>query len=231
MMLDDRLFPSYVRTHAMTFDPERDGVGPRPLDVVLPAALGRAVPKRRAEFAAGRRCAREALRALAPELVTDVAIGIHREPMFPAGAVGTISHARAIAAAAVAPSTHAAGIGLDIEYWVTAAELAALDEQVLVQGEAPALEAQTGWTHARVATFVFSAKETLYKCLFPTVQTYFDFQDAEIISIAPSEQRFEVRLRVPLAGGFLAGETFVGRFAIADDHVVTALVHEVRGPR
>jgi enterobactin synthetase component D len=225
MQLDATLFPTFVRMHAITFDPERDGTG----DIAMPPALGRAVPKRRAEFAAGRRCAREALRALAPELAgIEVGIGSQREPLFPAAAVGTISHARGIAAAAVAPSAHATGIGLDIEYWV--ADSREIDEQVLVGGEAARLATQTGWAHTRVATFVFSAKESLYKSLFPSVQTYFDFQDAELVAIDPRACTFEARLRVPLAGGFRAGETFAGRFALADEYVVTALLRE-RGAR
>lgn len=221
MKLDANLFPPFVRTHAMTFDPERDGTG----DIVMPATLGRAVPKRRAEFAAGRRCAREALRALAPGLAAlEVAIGRQREPLFPPGAVGTISHARGLAAAAVAPSTHAAGIGLDIEYWDAGADALVSEDLVLVRGEAERLAVQTAWSRARVATFVFSAKESLYKTLFPRVQTYFDFQDAELVAIDPGALTFEARLRVPLAGGFRAGQTFIGRFALADEYVVTALV-------
>lgn len=228
MLLDADLFPQYVSSYAMRFDPERDGIGSRPFEMMLPASLGRAVPKRRAEFAAGRRCACEALRALAPQLATvEVAIGGQREPLFPPGAVGTISHSREIAAAAVAAASRAVGIGLDIEHW--GEEAASVTDHVLVPGELQRLLAQTGWAASRVATLAFSAKETLYKCLFPTVQVYFDFQDAEITAIDTTERRFEARLRVDLAGGLRAGETFHGRFQLAEAYVVTALIRESPG--
>lgn len=212
----------------MRFDPERDGIEPRPFEVTLPVSLGRAVPKRRAEFAAGRRCASEALRALDKKLaVAEIAIGSQREPLFPSGSVGTISHAHGIAAAAVASTSRAVGIGLDIEHWIE--DAATIADQVFVPGEWQRLLAQTGWPAARVATLAFSAKETLYKCLFTTVQTFFGFHDAEITAIDTTAGRFEARLRVALPGGLRAGEVFAGRLQIAEAYVVTALVREPRG--
>lgn len=229
MLLDASLFPRHVSSYAMRFDPERDGTGPRPFEILLPAAVVRAVPKRRAEFAAGRRCACEALRALAPDLAAvEIGVGIQREPLFPAGFVGTITHADGIAAAAVASTTRATGIGLDIERWGLVDEGIGVSDQILVRGEAERLQAQTGWSRSRVATFAFSAKEALYKCLFPTVQAYFDFQDAEVTEIDTATLRFETRLRVPLAGGLRAGDAFDGRFQLADEYVVTALIRETR---
>lgn len=222
--LDASLFPSYVSTCAVGFDSQRDGSSPRPFGIELPAALSNAVPKRRASFAAGRWCAREALRVLAPGGAYEIPIGRQREPLFPPEFVGTISHTDEIAAAAVASASRARGLGLDIEHWMDAETATSVRAQVLVHGESDRLQAQTGWSSERVTTVVFSAKEALFKCLFPTVQTYFDFQDAELTAIDPSAGRFEVCLRVPLAGGLRAGDTFDGRFQVADGYVVTTLV-------
>ncbi|MCO4206057.1 phosphopantetheinyl transferase, partial [Aeromonas taiwanensis] len=59
--------------------------------ITLPPSLQSAAPKRLGEFLAGRLAAREALR---PFDLTEhpVAIGAAREPLWPAGLEGSISH-------------------------------------------------------------------------------------------------------------------------------------------
>jgi hypothetical protein len=70
--------------------------------------MASAVPRRRAEFAAGRACARAALRRLGingwPLLV-----GSKREPLWPAGVVGSITHTDGLVAAAVSRRPHLPG--------------------------------------------------------------------------------------------------------------------------
>src|SRR5437763_335927 len=73
------------------------------------ACIARAVPKRRAEFATGRVCARQALERLG------VAVGPllphpDRSPAWPPGIVGSISHTDGYCAVAVAEATRALGI-------------------------------------------------------------------------------------------------------------------------
>ena len=45
---------------------------------------------------------------------------------------------------------------------------------------------------------VFSAKETLFKCLYAEVGRYFDFRDALVDALDAASGRFNVRLLVPL---------------------------------
>jgi enterobactin synthetase component D len=206
-----------------------DVPSPRPFGIEVPASMQHAVPKRRQEFAAGRWCVREALRRLDPALEhVEVGIGSHREPLFPDGVVGAISHGGGIASAAVAWQRDALGVGIDLEAWIAADALASVLDAVLVEGEATRLLQQTGWSLARVATLVFSAKETLYKCLFPSVRRYFDFKDAELCSIEPSTGRFTARLRVSLTDDLRDGERFEGRMQIADEGVITTMVRRPR---
>ena len=77
-------------------------------------AVDRAVPRRRAEFAAGRRCARAALARIgippAPLLR-----GEDREPLWPDGAVGSITHCAGYVAAAVAATEVMLSVGIDAE--------------------------------------------------------------------------------------------------------------------
>ncbi|MCV6604473.1 MAG: hypothetical protein OIF34_04145, partial [Porticoccaceae bacterium] len=61
------------------------------LGIALPQRVSKAVPKRQAEFLAGRHCAALALKSLGFEN-TEVQSGENRIPHWPQGAVGSISH-------------------------------------------------------------------------------------------------------------------------------------------
>ena len=85
-----------------------------PFDAAEEAAIARAVPRRRAEFATGRRLAREALArlgCLAASLPPDSA-GM---PQWPTGFVGTISHSGQLCVAVVGRAHNLLGIGIDVE--------------------------------------------------------------------------------------------------------------------
>jgi 4'-phosphopantetheinyl transferase EntD len=73
-----------------------------------------AVPRRRAEFTTGRACARRALAELgvAPAAILS---GDRREPLWPDGVVGAITHCAGFRAAAVGRATDYRSIGIDAE--------------------------------------------------------------------------------------------------------------------
>lgn len=219
------LFPPGVAHASLRFEPEADPQDLRPFGIALPDAARGAVPRRRRELAAGRYCVREALRALAPALAdTAIGIGPQREPLFPSGIVGAITHSGGIACAVVASRAQMLGVGVDIEEWVTDDAYAAMIDTVFVAGEAARVETQTGWPSTRAATLIFSAKETLYKCLFPAVQRYFDFKDAEVVTVDTSDGRFSIRLLASLADDLKSGDVFEGRFQAVERLVITTMV-------
>src|SRR3984957_6533699 len=86
-------------------------------DELLPeefACLGRVVPKRYREFATGRTCARQALGILGfPR--SPILVGPSRQPLWPPGAVGSITHCTGYCAAAVGRREDYRAIGIDAE--------------------------------------------------------------------------------------------------------------------
>jgi len=74
--------------------------------------VARAVPKRVAEFATGRACARRALAELG---VTGFAlrVGADREPLWPEGLTGSITHTSGFCGVVVAEKTAALSLGVD----------------------------------------------------------------------------------------------------------------------
>lgn len=143
--------------------------------------IARAVDKRRQEFAAGRSCARRALGALgfpaAPLLAND-----DRSPIWPRGAVGSITHTGAPdagwCAAAVGSATEWQGIGIDAELGRSLKP--ELWSRVLVASEQRLLGTLSSEDAGLLATLVFCAKEAFYKCQYPTTRTFIGFQEAEI---------------------------------------------------
>jgi enterobactin synthetase component D len=211
--------PSFVSYDCVSFAP---GDESRFASIDLPAQIERAVAKRRLEFLAGRSCAQEALgRLLGRPFVDPIAIGVDRAPVWPAGIVGAITHAEGFAAAAVARATDTRGLGIDSEPIVAAGASSAVIEQATVSGELEALGG-SGMDQALLLTLVFSAKESLFKCLYPQVRRYFDFQDAAVVDVSAPAQTFAVELRTSM-GGLLCGARLIGRFALIDGLVHTGI--------
>lgn len=121
------------------------------------------------EFAAGRACARRALGSLGAAN-RPVAVGSSREPIWPEGFVGSISHTRDYCAAAVAHDHGFAAIGIDVEMCMP------------VHGAMLRLvctESERRWCagHDSIAgCLLFSAKESAFKALHPLLRFNPGFQ-------------------------------------------------------
>ena len=211
--------PAFVAYESSRFAPGDEGRFP---GISLPPQLDRAVAKRKLEFLAGRSCAMLALARLVPPVYPpSIPIGDDRAPVWPRGTVGAITHTDGFAAAAVAQTAHAGGLGIDAERVVTPSAMEAVVAQVAKAEELAGL-AGSGLADAVLLTVVFSAKESLYKCLFRRVGRYFDFQDARLVEVDASGT-FTAELTAPL-GGLARGSRLAGRFAVGDGLVHTAIV-------
>jgi 4'-phosphopantetheinyl transferase EntD len=138
------------------------------------ACLGRAVAKRRQEFAAGRQCARRALREFG---VVDVPlrVGADREPLWPQGFVGSITHTAGICAAVVASQQRFRALGVDVE--IVGDVGAELWPSICVASETDWLASLPQLERAPAVTLIFAAKEAFYKAQFPLVRERLHFHD------------------------------------------------------
>lgn len=189
------------------------------LTVELPQALEHAVLSRRAEYTIGRFCAARALRQ-ASSSETHVLFRGDRSPGWPAGYVGSITHAAGYVQAIVAPESRFRGIGIDCEQLISADRADQIHHMVLLGDERTILSAlgtELG------LTLIFSAKESIYKCLRPLVGRFFEFKDAEVKLLDPSTHSFEFVLKQDLNEEFRAGYTGCGIFKVVADKVFTGL--------
>ncbi|MGA2365907.1 MAG: 4'-phosphopantetheinyl transferase superfamily protein [Steroidobacteraceae bacterium] len=183
------------------------------------AQIRGAVRSRRQEFTAARTCARQALRELGlPE--TAILRGEHREPLWPAGVVGSITHCPGYRAAAAAKIADALALGIDAE--VHDKLPANVLERVSNPEERAWLSSAPKGLHwDRV---LFSAKESLYKAWFPLTRRKLGFDEVSV-SFEPGSGAFAARLRVaPVSGPDLQFCTFAGRFLVDNGLVLTAAV-------
>ncbi|GGY14734.1 4'-phosphopantetheinyl transferase family protein [Paludibacterium paludis] len=184
----------------------------------LPEALSGAVLKRRVEFAAGRWCAREALRRCGYTGTADLAVGRHRAPCWPGGYLGSISHCHGLAVAIAAPAGSLTGVGIDLELTMPADTARSIAPHIATARERE-LGAALGseiWT-----TLVFSAKESLFKALYPTVGRYFEFLDAVAEDLDPDRGEISLRLATTLSDRHRQGDVHRVAFALADKGLVT----------
>lgn len=195
--------------------------GDDPSAYLLPeesAQLGWAVENRVREFATARMCARRALERLGVP-PTAIMRGPHREPIWPSGIVGSITHCSGYRAAAVAAKSRVLTVGIDAEIHqeLPTGVLA----EVTSASERCRLAEHPGGIHWD--RLLFSAKESVYKAWFPVTGVWLDFEDVEV-SFMPRKGAFCARLLVSpsvlVAGGLLG---FTGRFMVRDGLVLTAI--------
>ncbi len=176
--------------------------------------IRKAVPKRVIEFTAGRHCARRALARLG---IADFPIlsGSRREPIWPEGTIGSITHCSGFASAAVAIKTDLVAIGIDAE--VAGPLSPGLIESIATRAERQALLAfsdDVPWERV-----IFSAKEAFYKAWYPVTRSWLGFHDVDVI-FRPEQGAFEVQVKIPHPRLF---RSHVGRYLVANGIIFTAV--------
>lgn len=137
-----------------------------------------ASPERRAEFAAGRTLAREAMRAIGRE-AGSIRRGTAREPLWPSGVAGSISHSRNLCVAAVVMDSSIRSIGIDIE--LEADIEPALWTSICSASDLQRVERLTADSRAREVARIFSAKEAAFKCQFPLTRRWIEFNAVSVL--------------------------------------------------
>lgn len=179
--------------------------------------VARAVEKRQREFANGRACARRAMAELGLEPQA-IPSGPRREPLWPEGVVGSVTHTAGFCAAAVATRASYLGLGIDAEPDEPLSEVVA--RRVCVPDELGAAE-RLGLDPATLAHVVFSAKEAVYKCQFPASGSYLGFHD---VRLELARETLSAVLAVD-AGPYAKGHVFRGSWRRAEGLILTAAWH------
>jgi 4'-phosphopantetheinyl transferase EntD len=218
-LTDARHFPDLLPAEARVFVALQTD-GPADLHPLERAhILGRGVnPSREREFRSGRVLAREALAALG---IADFALipAPTREPQWPEGVIGSISHCggdgEGVCAVAVCKKNEWSGLGIDME------AIDRIDDRLVpsicTAEEKARLNGVSGRSRQEMLSLVFSAKESIFKAIFPSSRLFLEFQDVSIswdlehgrFSAAPATEQAPSSLIECLQGRFFFGTRLV----------------------
>lgn len=181
------------------------------------SAVARAIESRRREFSIGRACARSALSKLGfPPCA--IPSGPDREPLWPSGIVGSITHCPGFCAAAVALQEDYVTLGIDAEVDEElppgVLELVSVNEERKWLTNAPR---RLNW-----GRLLFSAKESIFKAWFPLTREWLGFEDA-VVTFIPDGGAFVAQLPNTLMPTRNGAWELRGRFSIANGLILTAV--------
>lgn len=191
------------------------------LNISCPKNIYNAVPKRKAEYLAGRYLSRLLLLAngLPP---TNILSGIHRQPLWPIGWTGSITHTHNTVISCLASLSQISLLGIDLEDWIepsTAQEIAA---RIIDRKELMLLLPLE--TYQQRVTLAFSAKESFFKAIYPIVGDHFDFDTVRLVDFKITDSSFTLQLKKTLSFSARDGDLFSGYFNTNEKGVLTLVV-------
>ena len=198
----------------------------------IPKNFSQFSDQRKLEFVLGRLCAKEALGKMynceqSNFFDGSMTVGVNddRSPLWPKGAVGSITHSPVGVIACTAKTQDCLSIGIDIECLSRKDTLINIKRRVFTElDDLLFKELPNGFEEPEFVGLVFSAKESLFKCLYPLSKTYFYFEDAEMVNIDFEKKTFTLRLKKGLGAYFKEGDLFEGYFCDSiKDHILTLI--------
>ena len=206
--------PQFVSVGVASAKDAGEATLPEEEQMLLPSS---ASATRRLTFTMGRVAARRALAAAGLGPVS-VGRGDGGEPIWPARTVGSIAHTSEGAIAMVADASMCAGLGVDVENRTDFAKLA---DYTAFGDERKAIVRFPPGEQSVAALLVFSAKESLYKALYPHISRYFGFE-AALVSFS-GDTGLEIRLAENLGGPLAEGVTIPVHHRSDESGVVTVV--------
>ncbi len=214
--LDHRLSPAVL--FSALFTPKHfDKIFFKQAEIHLPENIRSASKKRQAEFFAGRYLAALAMQHYDIEHF-DILADESRCPIWPQQYIGSISHSDGFAACALAPTNKLGAIGIDSQEILTPARAERLWTKIIDQNEL-AITRGAGIELHEALTLCFSAKESIYKALYPAIQHFFGFGAAKLCAIDPVKQCMEFDFEPALAQAIGLNNTLRVHYRL-DEHRV-----------
>ena len=177
--------------------------------------------KRRSEFTLGRICAHRALSRFSLESEPILRNPETREPYWPDSVLGSITHSDGYAAVAVGFKNEIKGIGIDMENFSRNVAFN-IRRHVCVDSEIKWLESLPIIQANRALRIIFSAKESIFKCLYPSTKRYLNFKDAEV-TINESKNNFSFTIFKSCPGILQQGSTHHGKYSEINKMLLTSV--------
>ena len=188
--------------------------------IKLPSSIARSVLKRRAEFFYGRLATSYALAEFGLAQST-IEIGKSRQPLWPSGIIGSITHNERYAAAIALDQRRHRAIGIDLESIIPVGMQDALLSTVISPKELDYLRGlKTSLPLDFLLTLVFSAKESFFKASFPLVGRYFDFDAVALSVLEVGRGTLKLEIREYLCAELVPGDTRLVHYNMIDSTTI-----------
>jgi enterobactin synthetase component D len=186
--------------------------------VEIPLRLQNAVASRKADFLAGRLAAYTALKKSGSTKLV-VESSPQGVPIWPQNWKGSISHSFGRAIAVCVPNVSGKIIGVDCERIVSNNQHEFL-EYITNIDERNILNC-CNLDYDTATIIVFSAKESLFKALWPDVKKFFDFSAARLQNLDLQNQTFQLKLCESLHPFWIKDTLINGHFYFDNEYVTT----------
>lgn len=192
--------------------------------IYRPIEIENAAIKRRAEFFAGRYCAKKSLGFL-DGTAADIHIGKHRNPLWPSHIVGSISHSNSHAVAVTALKSKIRGIGIDIQDEIGIDTQLTVERHIIFGDEFNTIfQSNQKLTGQTLLTIAFSVKESFFKAAFAEVGRFFDFSCVSIMKVNQKTQLISMRINEKLSEKLTSGLELEAEYRILPERKVMTLV-------
>lgn len=178
---------------------------------------------RQSEYLAGRIAAKLSLEEFNISnfpIVSD----LNRCPIWPENLTGSITHTRTFAICAVAEKNSIHSVGIDLEEVVCKKNASDIFNHVLNTNERYLLKAFGNCCELLLLTIVFSAKESIFKALYPSAEELFNFSAAEVQSIDLEEGKLVFQIKEELCNRFYPGILIDCSFEKLDAGIFTVVL-------
>ncbi|WP_229644636.1 4'-phosphopantetheinyl transferase family protein [Vibrio parahaemolyticus] len=189
--------------------------------LVLGNELKSATVKRKAEFLTGRHCAKTCYNLLGVHSPIQPSIGEFKEPIWMQGYAGSISHCDSMAVAVVTQNDKQS-VGIDIEKWLDANQSNRI-KKVVCSAKELRLSSYFS-SESQFVTIAFSAKESLYKALYPSLKRFLNFNCCEILSVNLESNYMLIVLTDELSYQMTRGRVFRVNYSLNSINVETLAI-------
>ena len=211
-------FPEFISFYCRQKSPKQD-FGLLPEEQTIAKSFDS--QKRRDEFTLGRICAHEALSKFGLESEPILRNPETREPCWPDSIWGSITHSAGFAAVAVGLKKEIKGVGIDLESLSRSIDFN-IRRNVCVDSELEWLESLPTKQANRALRIIFSAKESIFKCMYPGSKSYLTFKDAAV-SVNETEKNFSFTIFKSLPGIIQQGFHHHGLYSEMNKMLLTSV--------
>ncbi|MEJ2362984.1 MAG: 4'-phosphopantetheinyl transferase superfamily protein [Gammaproteobacteria bacterium] len=171
--------------------------------------------KRMLEFSTGRDCAHQALHKMGYE-TCPILKGEQREPIWPEGVVGSISHCRDLAGAVMADKARIRSVGFDIENLKQlnpdiSRHVCTPEEKIWIK-QLPVEQQNLG------LLLIFSLKEAVFKCVYQATGQSLGFKQCRVVM---DDQFDQANVTLAVTGNTALSSEVCVQHYLSNSHVYT----------